>query len=314
MLHYCYISQGPAFCILPPEPRSTIIMKEGNSLKLIDLHVHSTASDGSYTPAEVTALAVRAGLTAIALTDHDTVSGVGEALDAAGDTALEVVPGVELSCLYKEKEIHILGLYIDYTDKNFLDFLNAAEIKRNSRNQLMLEAFQKDGFPIAWDDLLMGNPETVVTRAHFARALVKKGCVASVDQAFKKYLNPDCPYYRKREIITPGEAVQAIRDAGGFPVLAHPCLYKLGWMQTGELIRTMKELGLGGLECWHSSNYAEESSKLCRLADQYGLLPTGGSDFHGAAKPDIQLGKGRGSLRVPAEYLDALKLAMFLGR
>ena len=154
-------------------------------MKLIDLHVHSTASDGSFTPAEVTALAREAGLTAIALTDHDTVSGVGEALAAAGDFPLEVVPGVELSCLYKEKEIHILGLYIDHTDKAFLDFLDQAEIKRNSRNQLMLAAFQKDGFPITMEDLVMENPDTVVTRAHFARALVKKGCVSSVDQAFK---------------------------------------------------------------------------------------------------------------------------------
>ena len=160
----------------------------------------------------------------------------------------------------------------------------------------------------------MENPDTVVTRAHFARALVKKGCVSSVDQAFKKYLDPDRPYYRKREIITPAEAIQAIRNAGGFPVLAHPCLYRLGWMQTEELVRSLKELGLGGMECWHSSNYAEESSKLCRMADRYSLLPTGGSDFHGAAKPDIQIGSGRGNLRVPAEYLDALKLAMFLGR
>ena len=163
-------------------------------MKLIDLHVHSTASDGSFTPAEVTALAREAGLTAIALTDHDTVSGVGEALVAAGDFPLEVVPGVELSCLYKEKEIHILGLYIDHTDKAFLDFLDQAEIKRNSRNQLMLAAFQKDGFPITMEDLVMENPDTVVTRAHFARALVKKGCVSSVDQAFKKYLDPDRPY------------------------------------------------------------------------------------------------------------------------
>ncbi|MFR8778280.1 MAG: PHP domain-containing protein [Enterocloster sp.] len=239
-------------------------------MKLIDLHVHSTASDGSFTPAEVTALAREAGLTAIALTDHDTVSGVGEALAAAGDFPLG--------------------------------------------SQLMLAAFQKDGFPITMEDLVMENPDTVVTRAHFARALVKKGCVSSVDQAFKKYLDPDRPYYRKREIITPAEAIQAIRNAGGFPVLAHPCLYRLGWMQTEELVRNLKELGLGGMECWHSSNYAEESSKLCRMADRYSLLPTGGSDFHGAAKPDIRIGSGRGNLRVPAEYLDALKLAMFLGQ
>ena len=197
-------------------------------MKLIDLHVHSTASDGSYTPTEVVYAANDAGLTAIALTDHDTVSGVSEALNAADSLDLEVVPGVELSCIYKEKEIHILGLYIDHTSEKFNEFLTTSAQKRMQRNLTMLEAFQTDGFDITMEDLMLGNPKTVITRAHFARALVNKGYVSSPDQAFKKYLDPDRPYYRKREVITPEESIRAIRDAGGFPVLAHPCQYKLG--------------------------------------------------------------------------------------
>lgn len=282
-------------------------------MKLVDLHVHSTASDGSFTPSEVVRAADEAGLTAIALTDHDTVSGIQEALEASDPLDLEIVPGVELSCIYKEKEIHILGLFINHNDPGLLDFLTAAEKKRNNRNEKMLEAFQSDGFDITLADLSDGNPDTVITRAHFARALLKKGYVTSPDQAFKKYLNPDRPYYRKRELITPEESICAIRNAGGFPVLAHPCLYKFGWKQTEELILHLKSLGMRGLECFHSSNNPYESGKLRSIAINHDLAITGGSDFHGAAKPDIKLGTGRGGLRVPACYLDTIKLAMFFG-
>lgn len=281
-------------------------------MNLVDLHVHSNASDGSLSPTQVVNLAEEARLTAIALTDHDTVSGIDEALRAAEPLGVTVIPGVELSCIYMEKEIHILGLFIDHRNPDLLSFLSGASKKRAERNEAMLEAFRKDGFLITMDDLLCGNPHTIITRAHFARALLKRGYVSSVDQAFRKYLNPECPYYRKREIITPEEAIRAIRSAGGFPVLAHPCLYKLGWEKTAELIVYLKSLGMRGLECFHSSNNMDESAKLRKLAVKYGLAPTGGSDFHGAAKPDIRIGCGRGGLRVPALYLDDIKLAMFL--
>lgn len=280
-------------------------------MKLIDLHVHSTASDGSCTPAEVVKLADEAGLTAIALTDHDTVSGIDEALESSDPLDLAVIPGVELSCIYKEKEIHILGLYINHKSPDLLDFLSSAAKKRSERNRIMLKAFQDDGFDLTMDDLLCGSPKTVITRAHFARALLAKGYVKTVDQAFKKYLNPDCRYYRKREKVTPQESIQAILNAGGFPVLAHPCQYKLGWQGIEELILQLKDFGLAGLECFHSSNNQNESGRLTMLAEKHDLAITGGSDFHGAAKPDIQIGCGRGGLQVPAHYLDVIKLAMF---
>ncbi|MBQ7796142.1 MAG: PHP domain-containing protein [Lachnospiraceae bacterium] len=281
--------------------------------KYIDLHVHSTASDGSFTPTEVVQMANDAGMIAIALTDHDTVSGISEAIEAAEDLDLQVVPGVELSCIYKEKEIHILGLYIDHKDEALNSFLTETARKRAARNEEMLAAFRADGFDITMDDLLHGNSKTTITRAHFARALVEKGYVTSPDQAFKKYLNPDRPYYRKREVITPEESIQAIRNAGGFPVLAHPCQYKLGWKETEELILYLQSVGLRGLECFHSSNNQYESGKLRMLADKHALAITGGSDFHGAAKPDIKIGTGRGGLKVQAYYLDVIKLAMFFG-
>lgn len=282
-------------------------------MKLIDLHLHSTASDGSLTPTEVVKLAEKKGLTAIALTDHDTVSGIEEALAAAADMEMEVIPGIEISCIYQEKEIHILGLYIDPKNDALNTFLREAAAKRAARNQLILDAFNRDGFSITREDLLCGNPGTIITRAHFARALLARGYVSSVDQAFKKYLDSGRPYYRKRETITPAEALGAIKAAGGFSVLAHPCQYKFGWKGTEELILFLKPLGLRGLECFHSSNNQEESRKLRALAMKHGLACTGGSDFHGAAKPDIDIGCGRGNLRVPALYLDDIKLAMFLG-
>lgn len=281
-------------------------------MKLIDLHVHSTASDGSLTPTEVVNRAAGLGLTAMALTDHDTVSGIDEALKAAKDLDMEVIPGIEVSCIYKEKEIHILGLYIDHTNPELLSFLKEASRKRYDRNMEMLAAFNKDGFEITVEDLHCGNPKTVITRAHFARALLKRGYVSSVDQAFRKYLNQDRPYYRSRELITPEEVLNALQAAGGFPVLAHPLQYKLGWAGTEELVSKLTDHGLCGLECFHSSNNQDESGKLRKLAKKYFLAPTGGSDFHGAAKPDIEIGSGRGGLRVSALYLDDIKLSMFM--
>jgi len=279
-------------------------------MNFIDLHVHSTASDGSCTPSETVSLAKEAGLIAMALTDHDTVAGIDEALLASRSMELSVIPGVELSCIYKEKEIHILGLFIDHKNQELIRFLSGNAKKRSARNQEMLDAFRKDGFDLTMDDLMCGNPKTVITRAHFARALLNKGYVKTVDQAFKKYLNPDCPYYRKREIISPEESIQAINQAGGAAVLAHPCQYKFGWNETEELILLLKDAGLLGVECFHSSNNQYESGKLRTIAEKYHLAVTGGSDFHGAAKPDIQIGCGRGGLRVSALYLDELRSAM----
>lgn len=281
-------------------------------MKLIDLHVHSNASDGSCSPKELVLEAERIGLTAMALTDHDTVSGVDEALMAAEPLNVEVIPGIELSCIWKEKEIHILGLFLDHHSEDLLAFLKAARNRRLSRNQEMLDALNRDGFYVSLEDLMDGNEKTVITRAHFARALLKNGYVSSVDQAFRKYLSPGCPYYRKKEDVTPKEAVNVLLAASAFPVLAHPCQYKLGWEGMEELVSYLKDCGLLGLECYHSSNNQNESGKLRKLAGRYGLSPTGGSDFHGAAKPDIALGFGRGNLRVPALFLDDIRLTMFL--
>lgn len=276
-------------------------------MDLVDLHVHSSASDGTFSPSEVTALALRTGLKAYALTDHDTTDGIAEAAAAAAGTGLEVVPGTELSCLAGEKEIHMLGLYLDPEAPEFAAALARLRADRERRNEEMLRRFQNDGFLLTMDDLAADEPDAVITRAHFARALLKKGYVTSMDQAFRHYLDHTKKYCPVKQTVEPNEAIRLIRSAGGFPALAHPIQYKLGWKKTEELIASLKDAGLMGVEVYYSSHTQNDSMKLQEICRRYRLLPTGGSDFHGSNKPDISLGSGRGRLRVSALLLDDIR-------
>lgn len=276
-------------------------------MNFIDLHVHSNASDGTLSPASVVELAAQKGLSAIALTDHDTIEGIPEALEAAKSLPLEVIPGIELSCVYLGEEIHILGLYVDLADKNFITETDTLKDIRMKRNTEMIRRFQNAGIDITLSEVQAGNPDTVITRAHFARVLLEKGYVINMDQAFKKYLSYSGPYCPRKEKITPEHAMKILRDCNASPVLAHPYQYHLGDKKTEELVSYLKEMGLHGLEVYHSSNNQYESGKLKKLAKKYQLFPTGGSDFHGTNKPDIDLGSGRGGLRISALLLDDIK-------
>ena len=276
-------------------------------MKFVDLHVHSNASDGTSTPSQVVALAAEKGLAAIALTDHDTIDGLFEAQAAAAGLPIEIIPGIELSCVYQGEEIHILGLYVDPADRKFVAETGALKEIRKKRNEEMIRRFQNDGISITLDQVMAGNPDTVITRAHFARVLLEKGYVKNMDQAFKKYLDYSGPYCPRKEKITPEPAMKILTDCKASPVLAHPYQYHLGDKKTEELVRYLKELGLHGLEVYHSSNNQHESGKLKQLAKKYDLFPTGGSDFHGNNKPDISLGVGRGGLRISSLLLDDIK-------
>ena len=272
-------------------------------MNFIDLHVHSSASDGTLTPAEVTALALEAGLAAYALTDHDTLDGIEEAIAAARGTALEVIPGTELSCPYEGKEIHLLGLCLSRAPSPLSEALHTLREARSTRNREMLLKLQRDGFSLLEEDLTEGAEHPVITRAHFARALLKKGYVTSMNQAFDRYLNQGRTYFLPKETLPPEEAIRLIRSAGGFPALAHPIQYQLGYQKTEELLAQLKEQGLMGVEVYYSSHNPGTSAKLREICRRLDLLPTGGSDFHGSNKPDIQLGRGRGGLRVSALLL-----------
>ena len=278
-----------------------------NNLELIDLHVHSNASDGSLTPSEVAEEAIKAGLKAIALTDHDTVDGIPEILEYTKDKPLEIVPGVELSCYYNNREIHILGFYGDYSNPKLHEALQHLSEQRNNRNIQMVELMQRDGLNVTMEKLLHGNPSSVITRAHFASVLVEEGMYKDKEVAFKKYIGVGCKYYLPKPKITCEMAMDILNKYFKASFLAHPLLYKMGYAQIEELIVYLKSLGLNGIEAFHSSNNIYESDKLRSMAIKHDLLISGGSDFHGIIKPNIKLGVGRGGMKIQKYLLDKIK-------
>ena len=278
-------------------------------METIDLHVHSTASDGSLTPSEVADEAIRMHVTAIALTDHDTVDGIKEIMEYTKDKPLEVVPGIELSCYYKNREIHILGFYPDDENEDLAKELSTLKEAREGRNKKMVELMQADGLPVTMEKLLHGNPDSVITRAHFARVLVEEGICKTKDIAFKKYIGIGCKYYLPKPQVTCEVAMNILTKYCKAAYLAHPLLYHFGYRQIEELLDYLIDLGLKGLEVYHSSNNMYESDKLRTIALKKGLKMSGGSDFHGVIKPNIQIGKGRGNMCVPIHFLEELKNA-----
>lgn len=279
-------------------------------MELIDLHVHSNASDGSLTPTEVADEAMRMGLSAIALTDHDTIDGIPEILEYTKDKPLEVVPGIELSCYYNNREVHILGFYMDYANPALNEELSELKIAREGRNLKMVELMQADGLPVTMEKLLHGNPDSVITRAHFARVLVEEGVCKDKEAAFKKYIGIGCKYYLPKPQVTCETAMRILTTYSKGAFLAHPLLYHLGYAQIEELLIYLKSLGLKGVEAYHSSNNAYESDKLRSMAMKLGLGISGGSDFHGAVKPNIQMGKGRGGMKISMHILDEIKKSL----
>ena len=273
---------------------------------MIDLHIHSTCSDGTFTPEEIIQKVIDKKLYGFSLTDHDTVDGISNILAANLPDDLKFIPGIEISCDALGREIHILGYGIDHKNKTLNNTLLALRDKRFQRNLDIIHLFQKDGYPITLKKLQNGEPDTVITRAHFARTLITEGICTSMDQAFSKYLGETCKYYVPKPFFDPKDCLKLILDAGGIPVLAHPFLYKFSNLDTKHLIRDLKEYGLAGIEVYHSSQHAGQISKLREWQNEYDLLATGGSDFHGTNKPDIEIAIGRGPLFVPDHLLDEL--------
>lgn len=277
-------------------------------MSTIDLHVHSNASDGSFTPSEVVHLAHKAGLHHFALTDHDTVDGVAEAIQASeAYPTLTVIPGIELSCYYDNREIHIVGLYVNYKDSLFLQELKNLKDMREKRNQDMVQKFVDAGISLTMDELKHGNPKSVITRAHFARVLVERGLCQSKNEAFDKYLGIGCPFYLPKPKVTPEQVLKIIQNAGGTAILAHPYSYKFSKSELKALLdRHLIDLGLSGMECYYSTYDQGQIQELRSIAYERNLLVSGGSDFHGVVKPDISIGIGRGNLNIPEKLLDQI--------
>lgn len=277
-------------------------------MKYIDLHTHSNYSDGTCPPSALVARAVEKGLAALALTDHDTVSGIDDAINAVKEqkAPLQFIPGTELSVAYKDRDIHIVGLFINHKNTSFQNTARIIVKRRVDRNMEMVSNLKKAGIPISMEALTEGNPDTVVTRAHFARFLVDNKITATPAEAFKKYLDTDTPYYVPRKYIEPEEGIELIRNAGGVPVLAHPMHYKLKEAELEKLIKRLSLAGLMGIEVLYSNHTVQDEISAKKLAKKYHLLPSGGSDFHGSNKPAIDIGTGRGNLAVPYRYLERL--------
>lgn len=281
--------------------------KEENILDYVDLHVHSTASDGTLSPSEVIQLGKEMNLRALALTDHDTVDGIDEALAAGKEYGIEVIPGVELSCSYNNKEIHIVGLFINHKDAFFCEELDRLKETRDMRNVEMAQKFQERGIPITFEDIRTRYPDAIITRAHFASYLHEQGYVSSVKDAFDRYLNDNGPCYVPRYKMPCSETIRLIHDAGGIAILAHPILYRMGSIPLEQMVIYLKKCGLDGIEAIYSTYTPSDESLIRRLARQNNLLISGGSDFHGANKPNIQLGTGKGKLRIPYDVLANIK-------
>lgn len=266
----------------------------------VDLHIHTTASDGSLTPAEVVHLALEQGLAAIALTDHDTVEGLAEAWAAANGTGLEVVPGVEISSDWPVGDFHILGLYVDPWDGPFSECLQSMKAARLQRARKILERLAALGMPLEWSEIAGSlNGSRVIGRLHIAQAMVRQGYVSGIHEAFQRYIGRNGPAYVPRLRMTPVEIIGLIRRAGGVAVLAHPAAS--GVM---EHIPTLASLGLQGVEVWYPTHSPEDVRALLRLARQYRLLVTGGSDFHGFG---LDAGAPLGSVDVPLQMLRQLQ-------
>ena len=271
----------------------------------IDLHVHTTASDGTASPAQVMRMARDLGLKAVAITDHDTVSGCAEAAEEGRALGVEAVPGVELSSRYGTT-IHILGYFLRTESPALTRVLEAIVAERDERNRRMAAKMAADGIPVDYDQMLRRFGK-VVGRPNFGQMLVELGLASSVQDAFDRFIEKGQPYYLPRKMISIERSVEVIREAGGVPVLAHPLQYRLEEPALRQLIEHCMDHGLLGMECRYSRYDEGQSHYLLRLAREYGLTPTGGSDYHGTNKPEIALGSGMGSLEVPAEWLENLR-------
>lgn len=284
-------------------------------MRAIDLHTHTCKSDGSYTPTELVDYAIEKNLAAVAITDHDCIDGLDEAIDHAaalserGLPSIEVIPGIEFSTKYEKQDVHIVGLYISYGSEAFQKALHGFVNSRVNRNIKMCENLQSAGIEITYEKLLQMYPDAVITRAHYASYLLAHGYVRNRQDAFAKYLGDHTKYFVPREKVTPSQAVELILQADGVPILAHPPLYHMGNERLDTLVSSLKADGLMGIEVFYSTYSNQDVRDMQRLADKYDLLASGGSDFHGENKPGLDLGCGYGRLYVPEEALLKIKAA-----
>jgi predicted metal-dependent phosphoesterase TrpH len=284
---------------------------------MIDLHTHSTFSDGSLTPEQLAAKAREAGIVALGLTDHDSTGGVARFVAACKEASVLPVPGVEISANVDHGTLHILGYFMDLADVRLQETLEEIRDGRNARNRRILKRLNELGLTLAWEEVARYAGEEVVARPHFARALIARGYVKTGQDAFDRYLGKGQPAYVDRFRLSAHDSVRVIHEAGGLSVLAHPFTLDLKPRDLKEFVRGLAEAGLDGIEGYYSEYTRDQQNAYLALAGELGLVVTGGSDFHGDPNPAISLGVGFGNLRVPDELiapllarLDAVRAAL----
>lgn len=274
--------------------------------KYIDLHTHSTCSDGTLTPTEVVKLASEKGLAAIALTDHDTIDGLKEAVEAGKKYGIEVITGIEFS-VTGDAPMHMLGLNFSMDCPAITDTLNELVRNRETRNLQVTEKLRELGLDVSIEEMLEFSTSNVTGRSQIARVMMKKGYVSTVKEAFEKYLGFGNPAYVKRKSLTPEKAIENINKSGGKAILAH--LNQIGKSdeELYEILKHLKEAGLDGIEGYYTEYTDDMNRRYRKMAVDLGLLLSGGSDFHGANKDNYNLGTGKGNLRIPYEILEKIK-------
>jgi predicted metal-dependent phosphoesterase TrpH len=276
---------------------------------MIDLHTHSTASDGSCTPERLIEMALAVGLRALALTDHDTLDGLQRARSTAAGTGLRFIAGVEIEIEREEGEFHLLGIGIDGNVDALLEALSGVQAARRGRNTRMVEKMRSAGIPITLKEVTDTAGGEIVSRAHFSRVLVRKKVVGSIETAFKRLIGKGMPFYEPRACLELREAAGLIRRAGGIPVIAHPVSLGLQGPALRVFVSACRDQGVEGIEAWHPNQPVKLCRTLERLANGLGMLVTGGSDFHGEHVPSRKLGLSSGGREIPDRLLDALPLS-----
>lgn len=276
--------------------------------RIIDLHAHTTASDGSYTPKELVEYGKRQGLSALAVTDHDTVAGVREAQRYGEETGLEVIPGVELSTRVDDCDVHMIALFIDCKNEELIKRLGDMAECREDRNFRMVDKLKKAGYQIDRSDLERLGKGKVLARGHIAQILIQRGYASDLKEALKKYLSKGTPGYVQKEVLPPEECIELVHGAGGLIFVAH--LHQIDPDNPGhceEICRRLLDMGADGLEtqyCEFDDYWKNVTEKIAR---EYGCLRSGGSDFHGAMKKGLDLAVGYGDLAVPYEFLERMQ-------
>lgn len=273
---------------------------------MLDLHTHSTASDGSLSPAELAAKAAASGLSAFALTDHDTVAGLPEAAKAATGLGLRFVPGIEIEIAFEPGEFHLLGLDIRVDDPGMLKLAGRLAGARDDRNRRMVELLNADGIEVDYAELEAMAGGASIGRPHIADYLVKKKVVRTKQAAFDRYLAKGRPYYLRKACIELGEALEIVHAAGGLAFVAHPLSLFASWKRLGVLFAEWREAGLDGIEAWHPIARVRDCERLAALARESGFRVSAGSDYHGSAHPERRLGRTAGDKPIGDEFLEAL--------